>query len=168
MEPPSSGPQAAAASSAPPRHSTLEEAFQGADDRTAQFVRSLLTLSAFRGDLGSYVAEPYVRIVRRAFGKWAPDLLLALAPRRRTTFGELRRLLPGISARVLSGKLRRLEAAGLLSRTVVPSRPPRPEYALSSRAQALVKVSARVLAHLRTVPGQPLTTPAPGQNARRP
>ncbi len=133
----------------PPRRGALEERFEGFGDRTARFVRSLVTLAEFKGDLGSYAAEPNLRIVRTAFGKWVPDLLIVLAPRRRTSFGELRRLLPGISARVLSGKLRRLEASGLINRTVVPSRPPRPEYSLTLRAQALVRVSGQVLAYVQ-------------------
>lgn len=151
MPEPDTAPQAASPRdvSSSGRGLTLERRFEGFGDRAAQFVRSLVTLSQLHGGFATYDAEPNLRIVRAAFGKWAPDLLLVLASRRRAGFGELRRQLPGISARVLSGKLRSLESAGLVERTVIPSRPPRPEYALSDRAQALVKLSGPVLSYLR-------------------
>lgn len=132
-----------------PRHRPIETEFDGFGDRSGKFVRSLVTLSQFRGDLSSYAAEPNLRIVRSAFGKWALDLLQALMPRRRATFGELRRELRGISARVLSAKLKLLEDAGLVVRSVVPSRPPRPEYGLSERGHALLRMSGKVLAYAR-------------------
>lgn len=144
-------------------HRALEREFEPFGERAGMFVRSLLTLVDFPGDLSNYVAEPTVRIVRGAFGKWSIDLLLALAAHRHSSFGELRRLMPGVSDRVLSAKLRRLEEAGMVDRSVVPSRPPRPEYVLTDRAQALVRLSAKVLAYART-PGsgvRPRASPSP-------
>lgn len=63
-------------------------------------------------------------------GKWRPLILALLltGPRR---FNELRRELTGISARVLTGLLRDLEAAGLVARKVIPSAPPQVEYSLT-------------------------------------
>jgi DNA-binding HxlR family transcriptional regulator len=46
-------------------------------------------------------------------------------------FGELRRRLQGVSPKVLSASLKRLEGAGLVSRTVFAEVPPRVEYALT-------------------------------------
>ncbi len=136
---------------AAPTPRPIEAEFDGFGDRSGKFVRSLVTLSELRGELSSYAAEPNLRIVRTAFGKWALDLLGALAPRRRATFGELRKELRGISARVLSAKLKLLEEAGLVVRTVIPSRPPRPEYALTDRAHTLLKLSSKVLAYARSM-----------------
>lgn len=60
-------------------------------------------------------------------------------------FGELRARLEGISPKVLSATLRRLEEHGLLTRTVFAEVPPRVEYALTP-----LGVSAGApLAHLR-------------------
>lgn len=44
-------------------------------------------------------------------------------------FSELRRLLPGVTQRMLTLQLRELESDGLLTRTVYPQVPPRVDYA---------------------------------------
>ncbi len=128
--------------------SELDGRFRQFGDRAGAFVRSIQTLTAFQGNLDSLQAQPNLRIVRTAFGKWSVELLDLLHPRRRASFGELRRLLDGISPRVLSAKLKLLEEHGLVERTIVPSRPPRPEYALSEAGQEVTKVGGHVLRYL--------------------
>ena len=135
---------------------SLDVRFRRFGDRAGQFVRSIETLTAFEGDLGSVQAEPNLRIARAAFGKWSVEILDVLHPRRRASFGELRRLLDGISPRVLSAKLKLLEEHGLLERTIVPSRPPRPEYALTERGQEVTRVGATVLRYLRERSARPV------------
>lgn len=127
----------------------LDGRFRKFGDRAGQFVRSIVTLTAFEGDLGSLQAQPNLRIARTAFGKWSVEILDVLHPRRRASFGELRRLLDGISPRVLSAKLKLLEDNGLVERTIVPSRPPRPEYALTERGQEVTRVGETVLRFIR-------------------
>lgn len=64
--------------------------------------------------------------------KWALYVLGALrrhdGPMR---FSELRRLLDGITQKMLTQTLRALERDGLVSRTVYPTVPPRVEYGLT-------------------------------------
>jgi DNA-binding HxlR family transcriptional regulator len=142
----------------------LDARFRKFGDRAGQFVRSIVTLTAFEGNLGSLQAQPNLRIARAAFGKWSVEILEVLHPRRRASFGELRRLLDGISPRVLSSKLKLLEEHGLVERTIVPSRPPRPEYALTERGQEVTKVGAAVLRFLRERDARP--PPAPPRRRR--
>ncbi|GAB2602175.1 helix-turn-helix domain-containing protein [Streptomyces capparidis] len=61
-------------------------------------------------------------------------------------FGALQRRLEGVSPKVLTRTLRRLEDAGLVERTVYPAVPPHVEYELT----ALGRGAARPLADLRT------------------
>ncbi len=145
----------------------LDARFRRFGDRAGQFVRSLETLRAFDGNFDSLQAEPNLRIVRTAFGKWSVEILDLLHPRRRASFGELRRLLNGISPRVLSAKLKLLEEHGLVERTIIPSRPPRPEYALTERGQAVTTVGAPVLRYLRTQ-AETLGRPRGGPRRRPP
>jgi DNA-binding HxlR family transcriptional regulator len=138
----------------------LDGRFRKFGDRAGQFVRSIVTLSEFDGSLASVQAEPNLRMARTAFGKWSVEILDTLSPRRRASFGELRRLLDGISPRVLSAKLKLLEEHGLLERTIVPSRPPRPEYALTERGQEVTRVGATVLRFLREWDARPANSAA--------
>ncbi|MYS87324.1 winged helix-turn-helix transcriptional regulator [Embleya scabrispora] len=69
-------------------------------------------------------------------GKWSIGILVSVAegPIR---FTELERAVPGISRRVLTLNLRRLERDGLLTRTVYPTVPPKVEYTLTDVAREL-------------------------------
>ena len=52
-------------------------------------------------------------------------------------FGEIRRSVPGLSARMLAERLRELEAEGLLARRARSGDPQLAEYALTSKGRAL-------------------------------
>ena len=55
----------------------------------------------------------------------------------RMRFAELRDAIPEISDRMLSERLRELEAEGIVDRIVVPETPVRVEYALTEKGRAL-------------------------------
>jgi DNA-binding HxlR family transcriptional regulator len=55
-------------------------------------------------------------------------------------FNEFVLAIEGISPRMLTERLRDLEAAGLIERTVIPSSPPTVEYRLTARGRALAPV----------------------------
>lgn len=63
-------------------------------------------------------------------GKWKMHLMwvLGMGPQR---FGRIRRLLDGVSEKVLAENLRQLEASGVVHREVYPEVPPRVEYSLT-------------------------------------
>ncbi|MYV98282.1 helix-turn-helix domain-containing protein [Streptomyces sp. SID3343] len=77
-----------------------------------------------------------VEVLDHVAGKWSIGIMVALAagPIR---FTELERAVPGISRRMLTLNLRRLERDGLLVRTIYPTVPPRVEYALTDIAREL-------------------------------
>ncbi len=70
-------------------------------------------------------------------GAWAANVVWYLSdgPRR---FGELRVDIPRVSAKVLSQRLKELEAKGVVTRTVLPTSPPSAEYALTQLGRELV------------------------------
>lgn len=81
-------------------------------------------------------------ILSRIGDKWSILIVMILAggPRR---FNELKRLVDGISQRMLTLTLRSLERDGLVTRTVTPTIPPRVDYALTPLGHSLrVPVSA--------------------------
>ncbi|WTA99625.1 helix-turn-helix transcriptional regulator [Streptomyces avidinii] len=69
-------------------------------------------------------------------GKWKVSLLWELDQRPRR-FGELRRLVPGVSEKVLAAQLRELETDGIVHREVYDEVPPRVEYSLTPLGQDL-------------------------------
>ena len=58
----------------------------------------------------------------------------------RSRFCELERSLAGISPRTLSLRLRELEAQGVVERRTYPEVPPRVEYALTEKGEALLPI----------------------------
>ncbi|MEU1916174.1 winged helix-turn-helix transcriptional regulator [Streptomyces massasporeus] len=81
-------------------------------------------------------ACPVTEVLDRVAGKWSIGILTAAAhgPVR---FTELERAINGISRRMLTLNLRRLERDGLLVRTVYPTVPPKVEYSLTPMAREL-------------------------------
>ncbi len=55
-------------------------------------------------------------------------------------FNEFAEAVAGISPRMLSERLRDLEAAGLVQRTVIPSSPPTVEYRLTVKGKRLAPI----------------------------
>jgi DNA-binding HxlR family transcriptional regulator len=70
-------------------------------------------------------------------GKWTLLIIRDLAEGH-SRFCELERSLEGISPRTLSLRLRALEADGIVERRTYPEVPPRVEYRLTPKGQALV------------------------------
>ncbi|WP_018353632.1 winged helix-turn-helix transcriptional regulator [Longispora albida] len=68
--------------------------------------------------------------------RWSLLVICALQERPHR-FGELRRLLDGVSQKVLTQTLRELEKHGLVTRTVFPTAPPSVEYALTPLGHGL-------------------------------
>ncbi len=79
---------------------------------------------------------PISDIINRISGKWDLFLLTALAERSRR-FGELRRLFPDISQRMLTETLRKLQRDGYAHREVLPTSPPSVEYSLTPLGTSL-------------------------------
>lgn len=72
-------------------------------------------------------------------GKWKPTILFHLLKEKKR-FGELKRLVVGVTERVLTMQLRELEEDQLITRKAYPEIPPRVEYQLSKQGQSLVDI----------------------------
>jgi DNA-binding HxlR family transcriptional regulator len=64
-------------------------------------------------------------------------------------FNEFADAVAGISPRMLSERLRELEGAGLIERTVIPSSPPSVEYRLTERGRRLAPIIEAMQAYAR-------------------
>lgn len=83
------------------------------------------------------VSCPMDSLLQIISGPWTTYILWRLANHGTVRFGELKRLVPGISSRVLTERLRKLEEAGFVTRTYKPTIPPEVSYALSDRGLEL-------------------------------
>jgi DNA-binding HxlR family transcriptional regulator len=101
------------------------------DVPSLQFVKSCGIL-AFMGDPSCPVCATADIIC----GKWTILVIRDLAEQR-SRFCELERSLAGISPRTLSLRLRALEEQGIVERHTFPEVPPRVEYSLTAKGEAL-------------------------------
>ena len=77
-------------------------------------------------------ADPLLRLL---WGQWKTRVIYLLGERNELRFGELQRLLPDISPKVLTQRLRELEANGLAWRRQEAVIPPRVSYGLTPMGQ---------------------------------
>lgn len=72
-------------------------------------------------------------------GKWKGVLLYHLLGNV-IRFGQLRKLVPDVTQRVLTKQLRELEIAGIVHREVYPEVPPKVEYSLTPLGETLAPI----------------------------
>lgn len=82
---------------------------------------------------------PVARTAEIIGTKWTPLILRDLS-KGRTRFGELQRSLIGISPKTLSERLKRLEEWDVVERTCFAEVPPRVEYTLTPKGEALLPI----------------------------
>ena len=85
------------------------------------------------------LACPSREIFSRISGKWTIMILLCLqkTPKR---FNELKKIIDGISQKVLTENLRSLERDGLIFRKVISSRPIKVEYSSTHLSLELLEI----------------------------
>ncbi len=77
-------------------------------------------------------------------GTWTLQILWILRNCGPIRFGELKRKITGISAKVLTDRLRMLEQTGLVDREYKPTIPPQVSYRLTKRAMELNEIFDRL------------------------
>jgi DNA-binding HxlR family transcriptional regulator len=86
---------------------------------------------------------PYCPLFRQAIEligrKWTGAIIRALLAGA-TQFSELGAVIPGVSDRLISVRLKELEAAGVIERIVIPEKPVRIQYRLTPKGVALGEV----------------------------
>ncbi|UOQ87454.1 winged helix-turn-helix transcriptional regulator [Gracilibacillus salinarum] len=73
-------------------------------------------------------------------GKWKLIILCHLGLKGMKRFGEIRKLIPSITQKMLTNKLRELEKDGLVHREVYPVVPPKVEYSLTDKGKSLLPI----------------------------
>ena len=106
----------------------------GTTDGSTSAIKAMLDDA--RTNYGAISNCPVRDIMDVVSGRWSSLLMLALSeqPYR---FGELRRLVPDISQRMLTQTLHELQRDGYVHREVIPSKPPGVEYSLTDLGRSM-------------------------------
>jgi DNA-binding HxlR family transcriptional regulator len=83
---------------------------------------------------------PMDAILRLLMGPWTTYILWVLRTNGPTRFGELKRRVAGVSAKVLTARLRMLEQSEVIERHYEPTIPPQVTYGLAPRGRELIAV----------------------------
>jgi DNA-binding HxlR family transcriptional regulator len=101
---------------------------------------SLSTVDPEQQKAGRHTCCPIDRLLNLLSGPWTMYILWVLQSQGPMRFGALKRHVEGISTKVLTERLRMLEAEGLLYRAYVPTVPPEVTYGLAERMKDLTEV----------------------------
>jgi DNA-binding HxlR family transcriptional regulator len=85
----------------------------------------------------------YHRAIELIGRRWTGAILRAMLSGE-ARFSDIASVVPGLSDRLLSERLKELEAEGIVRRSVVATTPVRVDYALTEKGQALSQVIAAV------------------------
>lgn len=88
---------------------------------------------------------PIAPVVELVFGRWTSHVLWTLAHHGRMRFSELHALIPGVTPKVLTQRLRQLERDGFVSRSFYREMPPRVEYECTTLALSLQPIFASIV-----------------------
>ncbi|CAM3214758.1 helix-turn-helix domain-containing protein [Paenibacillus lupini] len=100
--------------------------------------------SSFEGEVPVEQVEvcPVTETQNVIAGKWKILILWHLRETRR--FGELQRLVPGISKAILTSQLRELEKDQMINRKVYQEVPPKVEYSLTEAGKEFIPILERM------------------------
>jgi len=93
--------------------------------------------AAYSTSVSAKPACPVDEVLRLLMGPWTTYILYVLRTQGPRRFGELKREVTGISAKVLTERLRMLEEAQLLRRDYQATIPPQVTYSLAPRGGEL-------------------------------
>ncbi len=83
---------------------------------------------------------PTQRVLETIADKWSVIVIYALSKQETRRYSELQRIIGGISQKMLTQTLRKLERDGLVERHVYPVVPPKVEYSLTPLGKTLTEV----------------------------
>lgn len=127
-----------------------------AGDVTRDTLQRMLTRGTLPATCPSRVLLDHVT------SRWGVLVLVALSEGS-LRWGELRRVVEGVSEKMLAQTLRTLEADGLVDRTVAGTVPPRVDYALSATGREitahLLPLMSWIVEHAEAIVGTPAAPP---------
>ncbi|MBN8209396.1 helix-turn-helix transcriptional regulator [Bacillus sp. NTK071] len=78
--------------------------------------------------------------LKKIGGKWKTVILWHLGVEGTLRYSELRKLLPGVTHKVMTQQLKELEEDGFINRTQYDTIPPKVEYSMTERGKSLMPI----------------------------
>ncbi len=85
-------------------------------------------------------SKPFEYTLSLIGGKWKMHILFWLWHKEIMRYGEIKKVINGITHKMLSSQLKELEADDLITRKEYPQVPPKVEYRLSEKGDSLMPV----------------------------
>jgi DNA-binding HxlR family transcriptional regulator len=85
-----------------------------------------------------------IHLARTVFSKWSIEILTVLYSLRLAGYSDLKKGVGRITSRILSQKLKVLEKAGLIQRSVIATRPPTVRYSLTDKGFNVARIAEPV------------------------
>jgi DNA-binding HxlR family transcriptional regulator len=82
---------------------------------------------------------PVTRTMAVIGGKWKPIILFCIRDETKR-FSEIKKLIPGVTQKMLTQQLRELEEQGIIHREIHPVVPPKVEYSLTKYGCTLTPI----------------------------
>jgi DNA-binding HxlR family transcriptional regulator len=92
-------------------------------------------------------------LAKTLFSKWSIEILALLYSLKTASYGDVKKGAKGITSRVLSQKLKSLEAARLIERSVIDTRPPSVRYSLTEKGLTVAKLAEPVFLYTAVTEG---------------
>ncbi len=130
--------------------SGIERLFDEFIEYSAGFTNKIFEVGSGRIDNEpASISKANLMIAKIIFSKWVIEILAVLHHRDSCGFEEMRRQIGTISPRMLSLKLTKLQKIGIIHREVLQGKPPRVNYSLTKKGEAVGKLGEPVMLFLR-------------------
>jgi len=132
----------------------IEEIFRKFRDESTRFSKDLYQkfYASSRATRGA-AANVNLVLAKTIFSKWSIEILTIVFGMRAAGFREIEKKLGLISPRVLSQKLKKLEAIGLIHRSVISVRPTKVMYTLTEKGLTVAKLGEPVFLYIGYIEG---------------
>jgi DNA-binding HxlR family transcriptional regulator len=132
----------------------LEPRFNAFRDEATKFSREVqMLLSRSIDPTPETTTKINLFLAKTLFSKWSIEILALLYSLKTASYGDIKKSAKGITSRVLSQKLKSLEGAHLIERSVIDTRPPSVRYSLTDKGLTVAKLAEPVFLYTAMTEG---------------
>ena len=131
----------------------IEARFRKFKDEATRFSKEISSMVSTDDISPEQASKVNLFLAKTVFSKWSIEILTVLYSVRNSSFGNVKKSVRGITSRVLSEKLKNLENAKLVQRSVMNTRPPTVRYSLTEKGLTVAKLDEPVFLYAAITEG---------------